>query len=548
MYASGQVITENDSIKLKSNSSERILFSVKLTRPSNLVVNGNNKIFRKSNSSGFPVQIGTSQYLDDLAWFTNYSSSYDIELFGGDFGSSGGIFYVEFETSSGLKYTSQQKQVKVEGTSSGGGGSGTSIVLSNFIIKNIRYENAIAVTNNTIDIPFQGTSAVTIDYEAYVQSGNGCDFKVNLVYNNGGSTNTIMSSDTFQNCVEQGELLQFELNYVLSDFLLNDTSRIQVVILPLNGGGAKVTNFVDIEISDIFSIAGNFVSGSQSVNFGESPFQIAATSPSNSNGRENSYDGSFTYQWQKLDSVGKWTNIANQTNSQYNISPLYELIFIRRVASSFGIVNASNFIEIEVLTVTNGNKICCDQIVSNGLPAIINGSTPGLSEGYTYQWQIKPRSIWTNIQGATNKNYTPPVPSSRPGRSATVLYRRLVQTSTDTISSNQVSIQKTSDYSSSRISNAKKETDSRIIEVVEENSFEIFPIPSHAIVKVSSNNYFSTYNIILETLNGRTLKVYKNIIQNSYELNIEDLPDGIYIIRIINSQKEIILNNKIIKY
>ncbi|WP_230406349.1 T9SS type A sorting domain-containing protein [Flavobacterium fluviale] len=95
---------------------------------------------------------------------------------------------------------------------------------------------------------------------------------------------------------------------------------------------------------------------------------------------------------------------------------------LRRIATYQNIQRASNTLKIVIRTIRNNNTICCDQTLiispTNTIdqPSLIIGSdaTPE-SNGYLkYQWQSQSIdnntgniSNWTNITGATSKDYLP---------------------------------------------------------------------------------------------------------------------------------------------
>ncbi len=128
-------------------------------------------------------------------------------------------------------------------------------------------------------------------------------------------------------------------------------------------------------------------------------------------------NGSFVYQWQQSvysnGSYGSWTNISGATSSTYNPPALTANRKYRRRVKSDGQTKYSGVITYSVKPNLNHGSISylgSTAINPGSNPANISGSTPTGGNGtYTYQWQKKTTGGYTNISGATGKDYNPGV-------------------------------------------------------------------------------------------------------------------------------------------
>ncbi len=124
--------------------------------------------------------------------------------------------------------------------------------------------------------------------------------------------------------------------------------------------------------------------------------------------------GNYYYNWQSsLDGIN-WTSVDDANLVSYSPPPLTADTWYRLIASSgnFGSI-ASNSILIKVnpklipSTIGQNQTICY-----NSKPAALNQiSLPSGGTGvYTYQWQdSRDGNTWTDITGANNGSYSPPV-------------------------------------------------------------------------------------------------------------------------------------------
>ena len=149
-------------------------------------------------------------------------------------------------------------------------------------------------------------------------------------------------------------------------------------------------------------------------------------------------NGTYAYQWQVSADGTTWSDISGQTSKDLNIQITASSSY-RRVVNSNPCTLTSEAIKITVLQIIgNNNIITADQTICSGTaPLALNGTVPINGNGtYFYQWESSSDNgnTWINVDGATELNFTPPIPT------ATILYRRLVASGTCSDLSNSVKI------------------------------------------------------------------------------------------------------------
>ncbi|WP_347160198.1 gliding motility-associated C-terminal domain-containing protein [Pontibacter chitinilyticus] len=131
----------------------------------------------------------------------------------------------------------------------------------------------------------------------------------------------------------------------------------------------------------------------------------------------------------------RWYNSSGTllaTGTSYSTGPLAAdaTFYVEAVTNaSPGCTSPKTAVVVTVLQPINNNTITGNQMLCRGeIPASIQGSTPeGGGGGYTYQWQYsEDGTLFTNIPGATSRNYSPAAPS------ATTWFRRMAGTTAGT--------------------------------------------------------------------------------------------------------------------
>jgi len=124
-------------------------------------------------------------------------------------------------------------------------------------------------------------------------------------------------------------------------------------------------------------------------------------------------DGNYTYQWQESNDLAIWNDIIGATSTSYQDEALTSTKHYRNIISStFGCgTETTNVVSVTVYPdFISGVINESDTICSNSIPNLITTTTlpTGGDGSYTYQWYISSdQSNWSEISGATNKDYQP---------------------------------------------------------------------------------------------------------------------------------------------
>ncbi|WCO02632.1 fibronectin type III domain-containing protein [Psychroserpens ponticola] len=120
-YDNGTIIPLGGIIEIESGQNSRIQFAVNVDNPNGF--EGTLKIYTKETGSSNPIQRGGTETI--FSGTTFFVSSRDITLYASDFNPTGGKLYAEFMTSGGSKHTSGYYNIEVytdENTDSDGDG------------------------------------------------------------------------------------------------------------------------------------------------------------------------------------------------------------------------------------------------------------------------------------------------------------------------------------------------------------------------------------------------------------------------------------------
>lgn len=179
------------------------------------------------------------------------------------------------------------------------------------------------------------------------------------------------------------------------------------------------------------TIGNNTIGSAQTICTGQSPVALNGTNPSGGS-------GVYFYQWQSSGDNVNWTNLVGHTSSGYTPGILTNSIYYRRQVNSgacTGVSSGSVF--ILVLPAITANNIGSNQTVCSGsVPSALTGTNPlGGTGSYTYVWETSSnQSTWSAIPGAIAIGYSPSIAS------ATLYYRRIVNSGACTQSSNSIFI------------------------------------------------------------------------------------------------------------
>lgn len=312
-------------------------------------------------------------------------------------------------------------------------------------------------------------------------------------------------------------------------------------------------------------IIDNSISGTQDVIYGGTPQTIFGNNATVNNTANN------TYQWQERivkkhcdcgegdykqwSEIYGWKNIPGATLVNYtppsNHTKTKE--YRRLIFDNYGIPMASNVETIYSIStdsvIDTTNLICCNKIYFPNDPiSPIIGQNVDL---YHYiQWQegkIINGNImeWRTLADDISKDKVPYTTLNRRNPrpySSTAYYRRVLthRFNGKLYVSNTVAINYTNINSNRKIYSQSNK------ELLNIDSIFIYPNPSSSIINIESEHDLSSFNAKIIDVTGRL------ILKNNYELsgystqlNISDLPTGIYTIIIENGQDKII--KKLIK-
>lgn len=130
----------------------------------------------------------------------------------------------------------------------------------------------------------------------------------------------------------------------------------------------------------------------------------------------------YTFQWQSSIDGITWTNLPGRTTEDLIIT-VSSTIYFRRSVTSGACSSESNAIQLDVLPAIVNNTISANQAICVGMPVnpLIGTLPTGANGSFNYQWQSSFNgTTWTDVAGATAKDYTPPQPT------VSIRYRRLV--------------------------------------------------------------------------------------------------------------------------
>ncbi|MEO9484861.1 MAG: DUF6443 domain-containing protein [Ekhidna sp.] len=213
-----------------------------------------------------------------------------------------------------------------------------------------------------------------------------------------------------------------------------------------NCGNTQASNSIKITVN---LSPGSIVSGNELICRGSNPDVITSTSPATGG------VGNYQYQWQIFSELGEgvlqgleediqspqdnWINLIGETNETFNPPVLNaDAVYRRKVTSG----NKEAFTGSKTFTVSTplsagSINYTGGAVNAGGNPPTITGTSASGGITPKYQWQEKVGTAtgFTNISGATNKDYNPPS-----GIDYTTTYQRRVQSCGETKQTNQVTI------------------------------------------------------------------------------------------------------------
>ncbi|NRA47906.1 MAG: hypothetical protein HRU12_02120, partial [Phaeodactylibacter sp.] len=211
-------------------------------------------------------------------------------------------------------------------------------------------------------------------------------------------------------------------------------------------GETKYSNTIKVTIRPTLNPGS--IGGAQTLSYNSDPATL--TSSSNASGGNNSY----AYQWQISTNGSSFSNISGATGTTFNPSNLTASRWYRRRVISCGETKYSNIVKVTINPQLQPGSIGSAQTVCyNGDPNSLTGAVAtGGNNSYSYQWQSKCQfggCSWTNISGATGRDYNPSV------LTATTHYRRRVISEGITKYSNEITVTVRSSLNAGTLSGAQ---------------------------------------------------------------------------------------------
>jgi hypothetical protein len=172
----------------------------------------------------------------------------------------------------------------------------------------------------------------------------------------------------------------------------------------LQGGLCPALTSTSVSIQTTPSIGNNQIGTSQTICIGGIPSPITGVLPTGGT-------GFYSYTWETSSNNSTWAIVVGENNQSYNVGNVFINTYYRRVINS-GVCNSiSTAVSVQGDQTSGNNFISSSQTICTGsTPLPYAGTLPTGGTGFfTYQWQSSANSsMWLNIAGATNQNYTPP--------------------------------------------------------------------------------------------------------------------------------------------
>lgn len=551
------------SINLASVPTSTISLSVKVEVPSTAAVGDQGTIkiyFSKGNALGSNVANsgdGGALYFGGGKVATR---SFVINLSWGDFLTSGGFIFAEYK--SGTSYVSSNIAVIKNATMT----SGTNINPPADAPNPNKIVNTLCC-DQTIRL---GDKPAPIIGSQYLNPYEDFPYGIERYWQTTGNTplplddiNRVLNIDYI---TEPGDFnivrwLGYSYQYGYQFTNKSNTITIKVVPSPILTNTISINDvpnsdgYYELSSVKILNLSG-FVS-KVNLNILQDPAHI--------NQRGDNITNVDSYRWEyknnKLAS-NPWITISNETQGDLNFSDPSQLsnsedtnYLVRRIAIYKNISRVSNEMKILVRGLRFNNTICCDQILKIEPPtnfedpqtiigSIVSVDSP-IQEGQnfliksiTYQWQsqsttgVYPTSIWSNISGATSKDYLPSQPlkvvfDRRGGYAfeSSYKYRRVVTINYSVVTNKLINGTATS-YSN----------ETSLDGTVSVPYIQIYPNPTSSILNIESTVDIANAKVIITNIMGNIVNSNNFSVLNPklISINVANFITGTYFITIEN--------------
>jgi hypothetical protein len=544
------------SINLGSLPTSTISLSAKVDIPSSAAVGDQGTIkiyFSKGTALGSNVANNGDGGVLYFGGGNTATRSFIIKLSWNDFLTTGGFIYAEYNN--GTAYKSSNITVIKNSTVN----TGTNLNPPADAPNPKKIVNTLCC-NQTIRL---GDKPAPITGSQYLNPYEGLPYGVNRRWN---ITN---SWDVIADYIN--EILYLDYTTELKDITINrelgyvyggefpnksNTVKIKVVPSPILRNEISVTETSNSEgLIELSSLKKSTITGFNSIvnlKVLQDPYYtIQARDP----GAEVE-----SYKWEYHDDSlfrNPWITIPNESTASIDFSNPSQLnsedtnYSIRRIAIYKDISRVSNVIKFIFRGLRYNNTICCDQILKIfsstefEKPQIIIGSTPTIDntiEGATsftiqsiaYQWQSQVAnigtSIWSDIVGATSKDYEPTQPlsvSTRRGAGfeTSYNYRRIAIIKYRYFKDKWINETVSSYSNESSLSGTQNEP-----------FIKIYPNPSTSILNIESIFNISNVKLTISNIMGVVVNSNDFSLENPKLINIDvsNLIPGTYFINIEN--------------
>lgn len=492
-----------------------------------------------------------------------------ININWGSISTLGGQLYAEYKTSAGLVYRSGSVAITKSATMSGGGNPQAPADAPN----PANIANSLCC-NQTIRL---GDKPVLINGSEYANPYKNEPYGINSLWLTNGN-----GSVRFNNLDPATQALDIDYVTTLGNFTItrslgynysnekpNKSNAVTITVVPspimrnliLTNDPANQEGFIELSSLKKLTITGE--SSIVNLKVLQDPFYVIQPRDPGTN-----VDG---YKWEYKNSKyssNPWITIPHETNSSLEFSDPSQfsnsedvIYSVRRIAIYQNISQVSNEIKILVRGLRFDNTICCDQnleiksLTQYEAPTTINGSTAILDTdnikgtiitdpSISYQWQLQTlsngTSAWTDILGATSKNYLPnqsfKIIENRRGNEyifeSSYNYRRIAKFTYMVNNNDSTFFETKSSYSNEVLLNGSGNP----------SYIKIYPNPATSIINIENTNFTFRTNTLASVINSMGETVNSNFTFTTpsiISINISNLPIGLYFINLELSPSKI---------
>jgi len=552
-------------INLASMPNSTISLNVKVEIPSNVAVNdyGTLKIYYSNlSSTNANVAAGGDGGALFFGGGRTATRSIVINLYWSDFLTSGGFIYAEYKNTAGTAYRSSNLAVIKNSTMN----SGTTLNPPVDAPDPTKIANTLCC-NQTVRL---GDKPQPISGSQFLNPYEKEPYGIKASWETKGNTSLNIKADFINQTLNIDHITSPEnftvtrsLGYVYGNEYPNKSNPITITVVP----SPILTN--NITTNDTPNADGIYeLSSVKALNLYGFTSMINLNmlqDPNHTQQRGDDVVRVDSYKWEYKDdriNSNPWITIPNENGSDINFSVPSEIsnsedinYLVRRIAIYKNVSRVSNEIKILVRALRFNNTICCDQILkiqsetSFENPKTIDGSiaetTTPIEEGInfrvnyiTYQWQNRskengyPSSTWTNIPGATSKDYLPSqtltIVRDRRGKysfAKSYIYRRIAYINYSILKDKLIT--KTA-LSYSNESSVDGSTDQAFI--------QLYPNPTTSILNIETTVDISNSKVTISNITGNILNSNNFSIINPklISIDVSNFITGTYFITIEN--------------